>query len=57
MQLEFKASDNKKYKVEGIQDNAVYARELAGQLLRLYYLILWKGYPKKENTWEAALVI
>ena len=30
MQLEFEAGDNKEYEVDGIQDSAVYARELAG---------------------------
>ena len=29
MQLEFKAGNNKKYKVESIWDNAVYAKESA----------------------------
>ena len=39
MQQEFEASDNKKYKVDSIQDTALYARESAGQLLGLYYLV------------------
>ena len=50
MQLEFEAGNDKEYKVDGIWDNAVYARELAGQLPGLYYLVLWKSYPEKENT-------
>ena len=29
LDFEFKASNNKKYKVDGICDSAVYARELA----------------------------
>ena len=51
-QLEFEAgSDNKEYKVEGIRNSAVYAREFeAGHLPGLYYLVSWKGYPKDENT-------
>ena len=41
MQLKFKAGDNKKYKVDGIWDSAVYAKELViKQLLGLYYLVL-----------------
>ena len=58
MQLEFKAGDNKEYEVDGIWDNAVYAKEsTTGQLPGLYYLALWKGYPKEENTWEPILAI
>ena len=37
-QLEFKAGDNKEYKVEGIQDSALYTIELElGHLLGLYH--------------------
>ena len=38
---ELDVGDNEggKYKVQAICDNAVYARESAGHLLRLYYLI------------------
>ena len=57
MQLEFKADNNKEYEIDGIWDSVVYAKESAGQLPGLYYLVLWKGYPEKENTWEPALAI
>ena len=58
MQLEFKAGDNKKYEVDGIWDSAVYAKESAiRQLPGLYYLVSWKGYPEKKNTWEPILAI
>ena len=50
LNFEFEAGNNKEYEVEGIWDSAVYARESAGQLLGLYYLVLWKSYPKEENT-------
>ena len=40
MQLEFEAGNNKEYKVDGIRDSAVYAKESASQLLGLYYLVL-----------------
>ena len=50
-QMEFDAGNrNEKYEVEAIRDSAVYAQELkSGHLLRLYYLIFWKYYLKKEN--------
>ena len=50
LDFEFEVGNNKEYKVNGIWDSTVYARELAEQLPGLYYLILWKGYPKEENT-------
>ena len=59
MQLDFKfeASDNKEYKVDGIWDSVVYVKESAGQLPGLYYLVLWKSYPKKKNLWEPVSAI
>ena len=57
LNFEFEAGDNKEYEVEGIRDSAVYARESEKQLPGLYYLVLWKGYPEKENSWELALAI
>ena len=52
MKLEFEVSNNKKYKIDGIYDSAVYARESVGQLPGLYYLILQKDYSEEKNTWE-----
>ena len=51
---ELDASDNgKEYEVEAISDSAVYTNELqSGHLLGLYYLVAWKGNPKKENIWK-----
>ena len=40
LNFEFKASDNKKYKIESIRDSAIYAKKLAEQLPELYYLVL-----------------
>ena len=40
LDFEFKASDNKRYKVNGIWDSAVYIKESVGQLPGLYYLVL-----------------
>ena len=47
---EFDAGNNKKYEVEAIIDNAVYAKEAERYLPGLYYLISWKGYPEEESN-------
>ena len=47
---EFEVGDNKEYEVEAIQDNVVYTKEADRYLLGLHYLVVWKGYPRKENT-------
>ena len=57
LNFEFEASNGKEYEVNGIWDSAVYTRESAGQLPGLYYLVLWKSYLKKKNTWEPILTI
>ena len=59
LDFEFEAGDDKdkEYEVDGIRDSAVYAKESAGQLPGLYYLISWKSYPEEENTWEPASAI
>ena len=58
MQLEFEAGDDKEYEVDSIWDSAVDAKEsTTRQLSELYYLVLWKGYPEKENAWEPVLAI
>ena len=58
--MEFDAGNDNggEYKVETIQDSAVYARESeSGHLSGLYYLVSWKGYPEEENTWEPASAV
>ena len=58
LDFEFEADDDKKYEIDGIWDSAVYAKEsTTDQLLGLYYLVSWKGYPKEKNTWEPASAI
>ena len=58
MQLEFEAGDDKEYKVDGIWDSAVYAKEsTTSQLSGFYYLISWKSYSEEENIWEPASAI
>ena len=57
-QLEFEAGNDEKYEVEGIHNSMVFAKESeSGHLPGLYYLVSWKGYPKKENTWELASAV
>ena len=49
---ELDTSDDKsgEYKVEAICNSAVYVRESAGYLPRLYYLVSSKSYLEKKNT-------
>ena len=56
-QIKFEADNNTggEYEVEAIWDTAVYIKESkSGHLPGLYYLVLWKGYSEKGNTWEPA---
>ena len=58
LKKEFEAGNNKEYKVEIIIDSAVYSQQAnSNQIPGLYYLILWKGYPKKKNNWELSSVV
>ena len=51
-------NDSGEYKIKAICDSAVYAKESeSGHLLGLYYLMSWKSYPEKENTWELTSAI
>ena len=55
---ELDASNKGEYKVEAIRNSAVYSKESkSGHLPGLYYLISWKRYPEKENTWEPASAV
>ena len=56
-ELDFEAGNNKEYKVEAIWDSAVYAKESKSHLPGLYYLVIWKDYPEKENIWEPVLAV
>ena len=50
--LKFETDGNKEYKVKAIINSAKYGQQINGsdQMSGFYYLILWKGYPKEENT-------
>ncbi len=56
-EVEFEAGDNKEYKVEAIIGSAVHGQQANGQMPGLYYLVLWKGYPEEENTWEPSSAV
>ena len=54
---EFKPGVDKEYEVKAIQESAVYAKEGDGNLLGLYYLVAWKGYPEEENIWKPSSAV
>ncbi len=57
-ELEFEAGGDKEYEVEVIFDSTVYGQQAnSNQMPGLYYLILWKGYPEEENTWEPSSTV
>ena len=47
---EFKLGNHKEYKVEAIQDSAIYAKGANGHLPKLYYWVAWKDYLEEKNT-------
>lgn len=51
------SNKGKKYKLEAIQENAVYARKLAGYLSKLYFLVSFKSCLKEKNNCEPALIV
>ncbi len=56
-ELVFEVGGNKEYEVKAIIDSAVYGQQANDQMQGLYYLVLWKGYPKEENTWEPSSAV
>ena len=45
------------YEMEAIQDSAIYDNKAKSHLSGLYYLVVWKRYPEKENTWESSFAV
>ena len=57
MELGFNAGNKEKYKVEAIWNSTIYRRELESYPPEFYYLVAWKDYLKKENTWEPVFAV
>ncbi len=56
--VKFELGGNKEYEVKTIIDSMVYGQQANNnQMPGFYYLILWKGYPEEENTWEPSSVV
>ena len=50
--------DSREYEVEAIWDRVVYVRESKlDHLLGFYYLVSWKEYIEKKNTWKPASAV
>lgn len=58
MELDTDNDESIEYKVEVIWNSVVYAKESkSDHLSRFYYLVLWKSYSKKKNTWKLVLAM
>lgn len=54
----FEAGNEEEYKVEKIQNSAIYVKKSTiGRLPSFYYLIFWKDYPNEKNTWGPISVV
>lgn len=56
-ELMFDASNIQKYKVEINKNCTVYAKKVERNLTDIYYLVFWKGYLEKVNTWEPSSTV
>lgn len=51
--LKWKVDHIEEYEIEGICDTTVHTKKSEGHhLQRFNYIVLWKGFSKKENTWK-----
>lgn len=56
--LDIGNNKSREYKIKAIWDSIVYAKKSElDNILRLYYLVLWENYLKKENIWKLASAI
>ncbi len=58
-ELEFVAGGNKEYEIKIIIDSTVCGQQAndIDQMSGLYYLVLYKGYLEKKNTWEPSSTV
>lgn len=57
LEREFKARYNKEYIVKIVIDSTVDIKEVNNQMLGLYYLVMLKNHPKKENIWKSLVIL
>ena len=56
--MELEAGGDTEYEFEAIMNSVVYGQQANNnQIPGFYYLVLWKGYPEKDNTWEPLLAV
>ncbi len=56
-ELKFESRGNKKYEIEAIINSTMYSLQANNQMTGFYYLVLWKGYPEEEHTWEPSSAV
>lgn len=49
--------NSKKYKFNVIYNNEFNVNKSKDHLLSFYYLVSWKDYQEKKNTWEPVLIV
>lgn len=51
-ELDIDINNSEEYKIEAIWNNAVQVSKIEDDLPGLYYLVVLKDYPKRENILE-----